>query len=180
MSAKMNLISIGRITSALPKGLVLGNNKTRSSEVNESKVIITSPDASHLQSFILCTKVSGDQKTGFLASDDLEYVLKVISLKDNSRKEVHYIKAPSGRINKDEPFPTWVTPAMMFQVERTDQRGPLYRITSNVNQQDSTKLVMDVDQEVDEIGTAIIVCSVKSGVHNNQLFKLEKEPRAFL
>ena len=116
----------------------------------------------------MCSKSTSDKRSGFLATYDLKYVLTATL---TGTSEVRYIETPTVIAN-GAPFPTWVTPEMMFDIQRKD--NDLYQLVSMVDR--SPKLVMDVSQMVDKEGNTIIVYPLKDGVHRNQLFKLQNKP----
>ncbi len=166
MSSTIVLKSIGRIISALPNGLVLDCEQP--DKPHQSRVVIKRAGEGNLQHFYLCCKSTGDKSIGFLATYDLKNVLMATL---TGASEVRYIQSPSVIAN-GAPFPTWVTPEMMFDIQQKD--SGLCQLVSMVDR--TPKLVMDVFQMVDKEGNTIIVYPMKDGVHKNQLFKLQNMP----
>ena len=162
----IKLISMGKISSALPRGLVLDSDTPTSP--NKSRVVIKQKRSDNLQSFYYGIKSDGDQKTGFLATYDLKYVLVVSNDMEHGGRVICYREA-TGIANGGQ-WPSWITDEMLFRVEKESSKPDLVRFWCLVS---GKNLVMDVAEMVDKEGTVIIAYPRKDGVHQNQLFRLE-------
>ena len=152
------------IKSILPNGFVL--NSDQPYNPHGSRVIIrTAGGNGNLETFRFCTK-SSDHKNhhmiGLLASYDLKYILQVSSNVDGELwRYLNYIIAP-GPIVSGEPWPNWVTPDMVFNVDWLPLRvvvdwppPAFYVISSAVSQHKD--LAFDVFQNKDEEGNFVVV-----------------------